>query len=72
MGEKYPILKPSTVINALEKIGFHFASQKGSHRKYSNGISVCIVPMHNVIARGTLRAILLQANISLNEFLEKL
>ncbi len=72
MSEKYPILKPGTIISALEKSGFHFVSQKGSHRKYSDGISVCIIPMHSEIARGTLRAILIQANISLDEFLKLL
>ena len=69
MPSKYPVLKPSEIIKRLEYIGFYFVSQKGSHRKYSNGKNVVIIPMHNEIAKGTLKSILDQANITLEEFI---
>ncbi len=72
MPSKYPICKPSEVIKVLEKSGFHFVSQKGSHMKYTNGKRVVIIPNHSEIARGTLKSILEQADIRLDVFLEKL
>ena len=33
MPSKYPIMKPSEIIKKLEKKGFVFVSQKGSHAK---------------------------------------
>ena len=72
MPSKYPICKPSEVIKVLEKLEFHFVSQKGSHMKYTNGKRVVIIPNHSEIARGTLKSILEQADIRLDVFLEKL
>jgi predicted RNA binding protein YcfA (HicA-like mRNA interferase family) len=72
MGSKYPVLSPREVIKALEKIGFYFVSQKGSHAKYKDNSSpsrVVIIPMHNELAKGTLKSILEQANITLDDFL---
>jgi predicted RNA binding protein YcfA (HicA-like mRNA interferase family) len=69
MGDKYPILRPNEIISALSKNGFIFKSQRGSHAKYSNGIRIVIIPMHSTIAKGTLKSILIQAGIELNEFL---
>lgn len=37
MGSKYPVLTPKEVIKTLEKFGFAFVSQRGSHKKYSDG-----------------------------------
>ena len=72
MGSKYPILRPNEIISALSKKGFIYKSQKGSHAKYSNGKSTVIIPIHDTVARGTLRSILIQANIDLDEFLSLL
>lgn len=75
MGSKYPILTPEEIIRALSKIGFQKASQKGSHAKYRNDttpVRTVIIPMHSEIARGSLKSILDQAGISLEEFLDLL
>jgi len=72
MGNKYPILKPNEIISALSKRGFTFKSQKGSHAKYTNGNCTVIIPMHDTIARGTLKSILIQAKIEIEEFLSLL
>ena len=69
MGSKYPVLTPKEVIRRLEIFGFHFVTQRGSHLKYSNGIKCVIIPNHNEIAKGTLKSILLMADISLEEFM---
>ena len=72
MGSKYPILKPNEIISALSKKGFEYKSQKGSHAKYSNGHRIAIIPMHDDVARGTLKSILIQAGIELEDFLKLL
>ena len=69
---KYPILKPNEIIAALSREGFYFKSQKGSHAKYTNGNRVVIIPIHDTVARGTLKSILIQANIELEDFLKLL
>jgi len=70
MPSKYPVLSSDEVVKRLERHGFSFASQKGSHRKYRCDNRVVIVPMHDEIAKGTLRSILIQAGLSLEDFME--
>jgi predicted RNA binding protein YcfA (HicA-like mRNA interferase family) len=72
MAHKYPILKPSEIIATLSKKGFVFKSQKGSHAKYTNGYNTAIIPIHDTVARGTLKSILIQAGIELDDFMELL
>ncbi|SDZ22484.1 type II toxin-antitoxin system HicA family toxin [Tindallia californiensis] len=75
MGSKYPILSPNKIIKALEKIDFRKVSRKGSHAKYKKlGIPtrVVIIPMHDKVAKGTLKSNLEQADIPLDKFLNLL
>ena len=63
-------------IRALEKFGFTQVRQRGSHvvlkKKTPEGERGCVVPLHREIAIGTLRGILKQAGITVEEFLEQL
>lgn len=75
MSSKYPILPPKRIIKIMvQKFGFEKISQKGSHVKYRNFNTqkIFIIPMHREIAAGTLKSILEQANIELEEFLKYL
>ncbi len=72
MGSKFPVLTPKEVIRILEKFGFKFISQKGSHTKYSDGANTVIIPNHDELAKGTLKSILNMANIPLDDFLSQL
>jgi len=72
MGNKYPILRPNEIISALSQKGFVYKSQKGSHVKYTDGHYTTIIPMHDTVARGTLKSILIQAGIELEDFLKLL
>lgn len=72
MPSKYPVLEPKDIVTALQKINYIFVSQKGSHMKYSDGHHIVIIPNHNEIAKGTLKGILNQANISIDDFLKLL
>jgi predicted RNA binding protein YcfA (HicA-like mRNA interferase family) len=63
-------------VRALEKLGFIRIRQKGSHvvlrRETSEGVIGCVVPLHKELAIGTLRGILRQAQVSPDEFIDKL
>ncbi len=72
MGSKYPVLPPSKVIKTLEKFGFKYVSQKGSHLKYAKNGYIVIIPNHDEVAKGTLKSILTMAHIELEEFLQEL
>lgn len=71
MSSKYPVLPPNEIIKVLKKYGFEKVSQKGSHVKYKNYNTnkICIIPMHDEIAKGTLKSI---SNIKLEDFLKNL
>ncbi len=62
------------IITVLEKCGYQFHSQRGSHGKFKNRAgAIVIVPMHKKeIPEGTFRSILKQAGLSLVEFKDRL
>ena len=55
---------------ALEKTGFKFKRQEGSHiiLRRDHPFSQIVVPEHKELDRGTLRAIIRQAGLSVEEF----
>ncbi|HYV46004.1 MAG TPA: type II toxin-antitoxin system HicA family toxin [Myxococcaceae bacterium] len=67
---RLPRVSGEDVCRALEHAGFAEVSQKGSHLKLRHPDGrVVIVPMHREIATGTLRSILRQAKLSVEELL---
>jgi predicted RNA binding protein YcfA (HicA-like mRNA interferase family) len=56
----------------LEAAGFREISQRGSHVKFARqteaGLRTAIIPRHREVAVGTLRSILRQAGLSVDEF----
>ena len=74
MGSKYPVLTPKKIIQVLQELGFYKVGQKGSHTKYKSKVTnrICIIPLHYEVAKGTLKSILEQADIELEEFLSHL
>lgn len=74
MSSKIPVLPPDKIIKTLKKFGFEKCSQRGSHAKYINYQTgkIFIIPMHNEVAKGTLKSILEQAEVELDEFLKNL
>lgn len=65
-------LKPSKVIKALERAGFVVDHVTGSHYILKKENFRTIVPFHKTIKTGTLRAILSQAGMSVEEFTDLL
>lgn len=67
---KLPVISGQQCVKALRKIGFELRSQEGSHiilvqTSTKKRISV---PNHKTLAKGTLRAIIRQAELSIDEF----
>lgn len=62
------------VIRRLEKLGFRQVRQRGSHvvmrKDTPEGDVGCSVPLHKELAVGTLRGIIRQAGLTVEEFLE--
>ncbi len=65
-----PALNARKVIRALEKAGFVFLRQKGSHRIYDKSGRLVVVPYHNRdLKKPTVLAIIEQSGLTIDEFL---
>ena len=75
MHERVKRLSGNDLISALGRLGFKKVRQRGSHvvMKSSMDATVgCVIPVHRELAPGTLRGILKQACISVEELLKVL
>ena len=69
MSPRLPVLSGRDTITALGKVGFGEISQRGSHVKLRNADGrTAIVPLHRELAPGTLRSVLRQAGMSVEDF----
>jgi predicted RNA binding protein YcfA (HicA-like mRNA interferase family) len=73
---KLPRISGADAISALEKLGFVQVRQRGSHvvlkRTDASGVKGCVVPLHPELATGTLRGVLKQAGVTVEEFIAQL
>ncbi|HBB86584.1 MAG TPA: hypothetical protein DC047_03095 [Blastocatellia bacterium] len=70
---KLPQLKPRQVVRGLERAGFAKRKSKGGHRTYVKGALRVTLPYHATdIKPGTLRSIIDQAGMTVEEFLRYL
>ncbi len=73
---RLPRVSGTEAVRALERLGFVQVRQRGSHvvlkRAHAEGISGCVIPLHAELAIGTLRSILKQAGIAVEEFVGQL
>lgn len=68
---KLPVLKPREIVKALERAGFVFERQKGSHRIYVKSKVGVTIPYHNKDLKiGTLRHIIKQSGLETKQFLD--
>ena len=67
---KLPPVSGRDVVRGLLRLGFAQTGQRGSHVKLRRGSTVCIVPLHHELKRGTLSGILGQADVTAAELLE--
>ena len=68
---KLPVLSGREVIKMLQKVGYYIRNQRGSHIHLRHPQRPPLtIPNHKEIARGTLRQIINDANLSITEFLK--
>ena len=67
-----PSLSYTKIINAMQLLGFVVLRQKGSHiriqKRTEDRVIKTIVPAHKPVKRNTLRQILKQCDIDIEEF----
>lgn len=65
----YPSLTSKEIVKILNKIGFEFFRQKGSHQIFVKDDKLIVVPMHNkTLKRGTQNNIIKSTGLSQAEF----
>jgi predicted RNA binding protein YcfA (HicA-like mRNA interferase family) len=66
-----PQISGRDCVSALAKAGFYLKRQQGSHMilRKDEPFAQVVVPDHKTLDRGTLRAIIRQAGMSIDEFL---
>lgn len=73
---RLPVISGQEMVRALSKIGFTIVGRKGSHvrlkRRRDKEILIVIVPMHHELAKGTLKSVLRQANLTVEDLLRLL
>ncbi len=65
---KLPSISGKKTIRSLNKMGFIIVRQRGSHVFMQRGEASVTVPLHNPVKKSTLKSILNQAGVSLEEF----
>ena len=70
---KLPALKPKKVVKALLKHGFVVKRQTGSHIRliHPDGRATTVAMHNRYLPKGTLKAILKQSELTLDEFLKE-
>ena len=69
-----PRISGRECVKALNKIGFYLKRQEGSHMilRRDDPFGQVVVPDHKELDRGTLRAIIRQSGLGLDEFIKLL
>jgi predicted RNA binding protein YcfA (HicA-like mRNA interferase family) len=66
-----PLISGREIVKALKKIGYEEDRQRGSHivlRQLNYPHRRVIVPDHKEVAKGTIRAVIREAGITVDEF----
>ena len=70
MSEIFRPLPIRKIRRALERMGFLFRRQTGSHLIYRRGSKTVSIPNHREVRPRTLRKALKEAEVSMEEFME--
>lgn len=76
MSPKLPVVSGAELVRVLQKLGYQIKRQRGSHvRLYPPPESTCrptTVPLHDELAKGTLKSILEDAGLTAERLIELL
>jgi predicted RNA binding protein YcfA (HicA-like mRNA interferase family) len=69
---KLPSISGRECISVFEKLDFKIKRQEGSHiiLRKNNPFTQVVIPNHKSLDRGTLRAIIRQSGLTLNDFID--
>ena len=69
---RLPRISGQECVKTLAKVGFYLRRQQGSHLilRRDNPFAQVVVPAHKELDKGTLRSIIRQAQLGVNEFME--
>jgi predicted RNA binding protein YcfA (HicA-like mRNA interferase family) len=70
MSAKLPVISGERLIRKLVKNGFSVKRQAGSHVVLQKGEIVFSVPLHDELKKGTLKAILSQSGLEVEDLLK--
>lgn len=70
MSVKLPVISGQRMIKILVREGFSIRRHAGSHVVVQKGDIVFSVPLHDELKKGTLKAILNQSGLSVEELLK--
>ncbi|MCX9075697.1 MAG: type II toxin-antitoxin system HicA family toxin [Candidatus Methanoperedens sp.] len=73
---KLPVISGKETLKALERAGFVVVRQRGSHIRIkkvtSEKVIKITIPLHETLDRGTLKSILRNAELTVEEFVDLL
>jgi len=69
MSVKLPVISEERLIKILVRVGFTVRRQSGSHVVLQKGYIVFSVPLHEELKKGTLKAILNQSGLTVEDLL---
>lgn len=72
---KLPVVSGAETVRAFERFGYEVDRQKGSHiilRRKEAPHRRLVVPNHRTVAKGTLRSLIRQAGLTVQEFQDAL
>jgi predicted RNA binding protein YcfA (HicA-like mRNA interferase family) len=75
MGQRMPVVSGLEVVKAFTKIGYAFSHQTGSHiivRRIEAPHRHLSVPNHKEVAKGTLRGLIRDAGLTVEQFTQLL
>jgi len=69
---RLPLISGRACMKTLAKVGFYLRRQRGSHLilRRDNPLTQIVVPNHKELDKGTLRSIIRQAQLEVDEFIE--
>jgi predicted RNA binding protein YcfA (HicA-like mRNA interferase family) len=68
---RLPVISGREAAAAFERVGFGFSHQKGSHMIYRRTVprhTLLSIPDHKELKRGTLRALIRESGLTVEEF----
>jgi predicted RNA binding protein YcfA (HicA-like mRNA interferase family) len=69
---KLPRVSGAEAIRALQRMGFVWVRQRGSHVVMRRADKGCVVPLHTELKVGTLASLLRQADVATEDFVAHL